>query len=176
MPTPPSDRSASDRQLSKVFVYRNVMEFLVNEEIDKQFRQLSSKRLQALKRDDVAAFALNRLPSLYATTERGWRQQSLRGRRDMGAQIASIVQQAVTVVQREPVRMETPLHVDETADIEQALVDLQNLLRNENLTWKSLPDLLERTLVETTQGNITWQARPIWTDDREHPSKNFYKP
>ncbi len=55
--------------------YRNVMEPLVAEEVQ---RQLPLKLVKYLNRAQAIAYALNRLPALYATSERGWHLQMLK--------------------------------------------------------------------------------------------------
>ncbi|OLP17790.1 hypothetical protein BST81_12015 [Leptolyngbya sp. 'hensonii'] len=145
----------SDRNLT----YRNVMEALVAEEVERQFQQLQPKLARYLSKEEVTAFALNRLPALYATSEKGWRQQSIRGRRDCGTQIANVVRQAIVAVQRDPLRMESPLAPAEDSEAQAALRELKVILKREDITWRNLPEVVEQALVKTARGEITWQLR-----------------
>ena len=50
--------------------YINVMEMLVEEEVTKQIKGLPPRILKYLKQTEVETYALNRLPSLYASSEK----------------------------------------------------------------------------------------------------------
>lgn len=141
-------------------IYRNVMEALVQEEVDKSFKQVSSRLAKNLCREEVVAFALNRLPALYATSERGWKQQCIRGRRDLGSQITTTVKQAIAMVQREPTRMDVPL-VSEAVETEQALAGLQQLLGRPDLTWQNVPLYVKRALYEAEQSRVTRKPQTL---------------
>ncbi|MCS6813064.1 MAG: late competence development ComFB family protein [Cyanobacteria bacterium] len=52
----------------KSTIYRNAMESLVAEELERQFQLVPPKLGRYLSREEVTAFALNRLPPLYATS------------------------------------------------------------------------------------------------------------
>jgi len=131
----------------------------VIEELDKQFQRLSAKVAGYVNRAEVVAYALNRLPALYATSERGWDQQRSRARREMAPQIETAVRQAIAAVQRDPLRTVTPLKIEEDQDAQSALQGLRHLLRYEQLTWRNLVDIVEHTLMKTARGEITWSKR-----------------
>ncbi|MDX2097185.1 MAG: late competence development ComFB family protein [Leptolyngbyaceae cyanobacterium bins.59] len=155
--------------------YRNVMESLVAEEVDRQFQQIPPRLARYLSKEEVTAFALNRLPALYATSEKGWRQQVIRGRRDCGTQIATAVRQALVAVQRDPLRMESPLPPAEDNDAHSALRDLRTILKREELTWKDLVDAVEQALVQTARGQVTWQKRNSAPVNRNAWNSELYK-
>lgn len=156
-----------DRSLT----YRNVMESLVAEEVERQFQHIQPRLARYLSKEEVTAFALNRLPALYATSEKGWRQQCIRGRRDCGTQIATAVRQALVAVQRDPLRMEAPLNSHEDTESEAALRELKAILKREELSWRNLVESVEQALLKTARGEITWQKRgggtgkPGWNSD-----------
>lgn len=143
----------------KTTIYRNVMESLVKEEVERQFQLIPPRLARYLNKEEVTAFALNRLPAMYATSEKGWRQQVIRGRRDCGTQIATAVRQALAAVQRDPLRMETPLAPPDDSEALNALRELRKILGREELTWKGLVDAVEQALVRTARGEITWNKR-----------------
>ncbi|MCS6812921.1 MAG: late competence development ComFB family protein [Cyanobacteria bacterium] len=140
------------------FVYRNAMEHLVAEEIDKQFRMIPPRLARYLNKKEVAAFALNRLPSLYATSEKGWRQQCLRGRRDYSEQIATAVRQGVLAVQKDPLRIETPIAPDAAdqggSDAYKALQALRLLLHCDDLSWQNVVAKVEDAIAKSARGEI----------------------
>jgi hypothetical protein len=95
-------------QFNRADCYRNAMESLVVEEVDRQLQRLPAKLVEYISTAEVIAYALNRLPSLYATTEKGWRQQRLRGKNELKNQVNTVVRQALVAVQRNPLRVVIP--------------------------------------------------------------------
>ncbi|MCG9890242.1 MAG: late competence development ComFB family protein [Thermosynechococcaceae cyanobacterium MS004] len=99
----------SDQQPSpKANSYKNVMELLVDEEIDQQTRHYSKQDAQAINRIEVAAYALNTLPSLYASSQEGVGIQYQRGRQDLSDRITASVLEALTIIGKQPQRDSTP--------------------------------------------------------------------
>ena len=143
----------------QVLTYRNVMEALVLEEVEKQYQGLPPKVAAYVNRAEVIAFALNRLPPLYATSEKGWEQQRTKAYKDMHNQIVTAVRQAIAAVQRDPLRATTPLKVQEEQESQMALQGLRELLRREELSWRNLVEVVESALVRTARGEITWRKR-----------------
>ncbi len=157
------------------FTYRNAMESLVVEELERQVQRLPQKQLAYLNTAEVVAYALNRLPALYATSEKGWQQQRLRGKNELSNHISTAVRQAIVAVQRDPLRVSVPLRSQQDLDANAALQGLRQLLGREELSWKNLVDAVEHTLVRTARGEITWRkqgshGRNIydWNDNRYH--------
>lgn len=93
----------------KSLVYRNAIEPIVVQEVEHQLRHLSPKMLKYIDPLQVIAYALNRLPALYATSEEGWHWQQARATTKMREQIATAVRQALVAVQRDPLKVSTPL-------------------------------------------------------------------
>lgn len=73
----------------------NVMEELVLSEAIAQVAQIDEVSEQSLDVGDIAAYALNRLPPLYATTEEGAQYQRSRAKDELQALIASQVKEAI---------------------------------------------------------------------------------
>ena len=73
----------------------NVMEELVLTEAISQVAEVESKSNQTLDLGDVAAYALNRLPPLYATTEEGASYQRDKARAELSDLIAQQVTESV---------------------------------------------------------------------------------
>lgn len=74
----------------------NVMEELVLTEAISRVAEIESTSDKTLDLGDIAAYALNRLPPLYATTEEGANFQRENARGDLSALIAEQVQQAIS--------------------------------------------------------------------------------
>lgn len=154
-------------------IYLNVMEPLVTEEVQRQLQHLPTKVSSYINEVEVIAYALNRLPPLYATSEQGWQQQQRKAKQTMGSQITQAVRQAIAAVQQDPLRSTRPLQLPDQQDARLALTGLRELLCASDLSWKNLVDQVEQALVSATQGNITWrQRRPrsregtAWRDSR----------
>lgn len=153
--------------------YRNGMEPLVVQEVDKQLKLLPSKTVIYINKTEAIAYALNRLPPLYATSEKGWQQQQARANRDLHSQIVTAVRQAIVAVQRDPLRSVTPLKLEEEREASVALQELKELLKMNHLSWKNVVDQVEHALIRTARGEITWRKRGSnvaegteWRDNR----------
>ncbi|MCP2726887.1 late competence development ComFB family protein [Limnofasciculus baicalensis] len=73
----------------------NVMEELVLTEVISQIADIEAKKDRVLDVGDIAAFALNRLPPLYATTEEGAKYQRERAKEEFQDLIAKQVSDAI---------------------------------------------------------------------------------
>jgi hypothetical protein len=74
----------------------NVMEELVLTEAISKVTEIEGTTGQTLDLGDIAAYALNRLPPLYATTEEGARYQRERAKEELYALIANSVREAIS--------------------------------------------------------------------------------
>ncbi|GAB4285922.1 MAG: hypothetical protein Fur0025_18020 [Oscillatoriaceae cyanobacterium] len=87
-------------------LYRNAMEQLVAAEARRQVRSLPPKLIASINVEQVieqaTAYALNRLPGLYATSERGWNFQQQKAKEKYGIEIVAAVRQGLAAVQRDP--------------------------------------------------------------------------
>ncbi len=139
--------------------YRNVMESLVVDEVEKQFQRLSAKVTSYVNKAEVIAYALNRLPALYATSEKGWEQQRARARKELDSQIVAAVRQAIAAVQRDPLRAVVPLKIGAEQESQAVIQELKELLGQEDLSWRNLVDAVENALIRTARGEVTWRKR-----------------
>ncbi len=137
--------------------YVNIMEPLVAEEVDRQIAHLPRKLAHYVNRVEVITYALNRLPALYACSQKGMQLQTQRAKRDLRQQIQTAVRQGLVAVQQDPLRVAVPLHAVEDSEAHEALQKLKLLLQNEGLTWKNLVGAVEQTLIQTLQGEMTWK-------------------
>jgi hypothetical protein len=74
----------------------NVMEELVLTEAIARVAEIEATSDRTLDLGDIAAYALNRLPPLYATTEEGAAYQRNRAKEDLSALIAQCVNEAIS--------------------------------------------------------------------------------
>jgi hypothetical protein len=138
----------------------NVMEDLVREEVSKQIRTVHPSMREYINPVEVLTYALNRLPPLYACSEKGKSQQTLLARKEYREKISISVRQALIAVQRDPLRKSQPL-VSEIAENYQqaqtALQDLQKFLDEHDLsdyqkiTWGNLVKMVQKALNRTSR-------------------------
>ena len=120
--------------------YINVMELLVAEEVEYQLRQLPTRVLKYVKPIEVETYALNRLPSLYAVSEKGWQAQYQKAKHELRKEIDRAVRQAIAAVQVDPLRASRPLVCRPAISGSNAalLEQFRAALGQPNLTWESL--------------------------------------
>ncbi|ESA38222.1 late competence development protein [Leptolyngbya sp. Heron Island J] len=122
--------------------YINVMELLVAEEVEQQLRQLPTRVLKYVKPIEVETYALNRLPSLYAVSEKGWQSQYHKAKHELRKDIGNAVRRAIAAVQVDPLRASRPLvrrPASHAGGANMALLEQFRIaLGQPNLTWESL--------------------------------------
>lgn len=94
-------------------IYRNVMETLVAEEVQRQVQNLPPQTVKYINPVQVTAYALNRLPPLYATSIEGWQRQQERAKKKFENQIFLAVRWGLAIVQSDPLKVATPLKLSE---------------------------------------------------------------
>ena len=107
--------------------YRNALEPLVTEEVERQLQNLPPKLLKYINPVLVTAYALNRLPALYATSVEGWQRQQQRAIKELQSKITSSVRQGLAAVQRDPLKVATPLNLSGTMEVNKEQVTEQEL-------------------------------------------------
>jgi hypothetical protein len=147
--------------------YINVMELLVAEEVEKQVKGMQPRMLKYLKRVEVETFALNRLPSLYASSEKGWQLQYEKAKSELHNQIKSAVRQAFAAVQVDPIRSSEPLKLQDSETASAALNALREMLRQPDLSWDGVINRLRSALgqrvesqAEAGEGSHRTRYRP----------------
>ncbi|MDJ0708640.1 MAG: late competence development ComFB family protein [Leptolyngbyaceae cyanobacterium MO_188.B28] len=150
--------------------YTNVMELLVAEEVDKQFSQLPPRVMKYVKRLEVETYALNRLPSLYASSEKGWQYQYDKAKREFDQQVSHAVRQAFAAVQVDPIRLSKPLPLSEGAESQIALQALREMLHQPDLSWEAALRELGQAL------NADESGKPTPQPSREHDSRTVFRP
>ena len=145
---------------------KNVMEHLVAEEVERQRQQLTPKVARYITPLEVIAYALNRLPALYATSQTGWERQIQRGKQEFGPQIAAAVRQGIAAIQQDPLRLVHPLDASDSVSAQTALQELKVLFRYENLSWDNLVSIVKAALIQTAKAERRpGKAHPISDPD-----------
>ncbi|MGC9524708.1 MAG: late competence development ComFB family protein [Limnospira sp.] len=139
----------SKEKNAKAQNYQNVMEILVNEEIDRQLQHLSENLLKYINRIEVATYALNRLPPLYASCQEGLAKQKQQAKK-YRSKIHETVRQALAAVQRDPIRLSTPLMSPEEVQYEQTLRELIDLLPQQTDARRNALELVRHAIATPT--------------------------
>jgi hypothetical protein len=127
---------------------RNATEELVVEETKTQILRLPSGVKAKTNIDEVAAYALNRLPPLYATTRRGYIQQQKRAYTDLKQELTQTISRGLIGVRKDILKDITPLPPEELEREERSLLKLQEILGVNDLRWQDVPKTLERILLD----------------------------
>ncbi len=135
--------------------YINVMELLVAEEVEKQIAGLSPRVLKYLKGVEVETYALNRLPALYASSEKGWQHQYEKAKRELRHQIKSAVRQALAAVQVDPIRASEPLKLEADESASKALDALREIFKQPDLSWDTAINRLRMVLTQRSNPGQT---------------------
>ncbi|MEM7759256.1 MAG: late competence development ComFB family protein [Cyanobacteria bacterium P01_A01_bin.40] len=137
------------------YINRNVMEVLVADEIDRQIVRLPNNIKKFINTIEVATYALNRLPALYASSQQGFNKQKLKGRSEYCVKITQEVRKGFAAVQQDLLRCSTPLLAENEAEIDQSIADakaalqeLADYLPEKDLTWKNVVKLVKPLLAE----------------------------
>ena len=144
-----------NNKLEHDYINRNVMEILVSEEIERQIGRLPSNIRKFVNPLEVATYALNRLPALYASSQQGYNKQKIRGRSEYNVKITQEVRKGFAAVQKDLLRSSTPLTADLDKNIDRdlqeakaALQELADYLPQRDLTWKNIVKLVKPLLAE----------------------------
>jgi hypothetical protein len=157
-------------RLNLARTYINAMEMLVEEEVDRRISKLSQGHQAYLNRMEIIAYALNKLPPLYATGEKGLEHQMQIGRTQHGARIQQAVQLSLAAVLRDPILNYTPLKLQAPAGMREILKRIRILLHNEQIDWETLPDILENLMKQTPRGTQIAAVNSVTSPRSTHPA------
>jgi hypothetical protein len=139
----------------------NVMEALVDDEIEAFLEAHSGDRgIRYINPSQVKAFALNRLPGLYATSELGWQKQWERGKVEFAATIQTAVHQGFAAVNRDPLRYNDAL-LPPQDEAELALATLAKVFRRNDLCWGNLVEAVHEALNQAEASGQAWRRSGV---------------
>lgn len=149
--------------------YTNVMERLVAEEVERQKAKLPPKLREYIKTIEVETYALNRLPALYASSEKGWQIQYEKAAKVHAEAVYKAVRQGIAAVQVDPLRASQPLSVRQNDESEVILTAFRNMLNQPDLGWEDILYKCKRILLPRNHPD-----RPPLKDESQH--KAFWQP
>jgi phosphoenolpyruvate carboxylase len=156
-------------------IHQNIMELLVEEEIEKQIKHYPENIKSYLNKVDIATYALNRLPPLYASSEKGKNQQIQIGHQKYHQEITTIVRRALAAVERDPIRQSIPILAESDTKLQEAetaLEELQQLLKERHLldesqsllSWENLVNVLQKAI-----NKVAWRGNSPTTNSQNQP-------
>ena len=130
-----------------VYRYSNILEILVPVVIERRVQRLDEATRQKISIDDVAAYVLNRLPPMYATSRRGLQNLRQKVKSEMTDQIITIVKEALNRIIQAPERALSPLPFEKfNLELEDALLQLREFLGRDDITWRNVAEVVEECL------------------------------
>jgi hypothetical protein len=134
----------------------NAIEELVIQEVKAQIKSMNLILQTQVDISGVIAYALNRLPPMYATTQRGWSQQRKRAREEVSEQISGAVRQGILGIRKDILRVSQPLPAQELETEARSLALLQRILHRPDLRWQELRLALQESVANIhDQGSAT---------------------
>lgn len=140
--------------------YSNILETLVQAIIERRVQRLDTAIQPKVSIDDVAAYVLNRLPPMYATSRRGLQNLRQKVKSDMTNQIINLVKEALAKVLQAPERALSPLPFEKfNLELEDTLVQLRELLGRDDITWRNVAEVVEECLRAPKSDYPNWRAK-----------------
>ncbi|MEL7227404.1 MAG: late competence development ComFB family protein, partial [Cyanobacteria bacterium J06576_12] len=137
--------------------------------VARQKAKLPPKLREYIKTVEVETYALNRLPALYASSEKGWQMQYEKAGKANADAISKAVRQGIAAVQVDPLRASQPLSVRQNDESETILTAFRNMLNQPELGWDDIMYKCKRLLLPRDHPD-----RPALKDDSQH--KAFWQP
>ncbi len=125
----------------------NVLEEIIVKEIYIQIEELRPDMQPKVRVVEVLAYALNRLPPLFATSMVGWQYQYDYALNTLHPQISQLVKQGLkTILFGDPLHDITPLPNHLFTNSAGALYQLSKLFGRKHLRWRDVPILIEASV------------------------------
>jgi Late competence development protein ComFB len=129
------------------FGYSNILEKLVAAIAVRQMARLSPELAERIPMEEVVAYTLNRLPPMYATSNRGYDALHARAKVELSSQIISTMRDGLTKVGKTPYQAMPSLPFDKFRhEQDMALLELQQILNRDDITWNNVADIVAEAL------------------------------
>lgn len=154
-------------------IHINIMELLVLEEIDKQLQLYPKKKRDYINKVEVATYALNRLPPLYASSCLGKEHQKRTANQKYKSQITLAVRRSFAAVERDPLRRSVPLISEQQAEYQVAKISLNKLedlfkkqgiiASSQQLSWMNLVRIIYPLIMKTKSTSMAQHEKEFTT-------------
>jgi hypothetical protein len=139
----------------------NVIEYPVIQEAETQIQSLAPDIQKKLNLVEVVVYALNRLPSMYATTKDGYRHHYNNAIGEMHSQIVDTVRKGIrSLLLGDPLYVSSEIPDEVFCDPAGLLSRLSDLFNRKQMRWKEVPSVLDSILAENTP-DIDLLGEPI---------------
>lgn len=145
---------------------KNYMEVLVREEVECQVNQLPPDLKQVVNYADIAAYALNRLPAMYATTKRGRMIQQWKVEAALRQSVREAVQAGITVFRNHPRQPAEPWEDPESQSVEAVLEELKGVLQYQDLNWDNLVTVIKSRIIQLNRREIDLASKAAPASER----------
>jgi hypothetical protein len=114
--------------------------------------------LRFIRLEDVVAKALNRLPSLYATSAKGIGHLRHYAQMNIGSEVAIIVHESMLEVRNASYQKIDPLMFSKIRyEREQAIAKVSKLLLDREVKWQNLREVASNSLELAKSGKVCWE-------------------
>ena len=121
-------------------------------------QKFSPTELKFIRLEEVLAKTLNRLPPLYATSNKGINYLRYHAQMNIGSELAIIIHESMAeVLSANYSRMQPLMFSQIRRDREQALVRVERLLGDRDVKWQNLIEVVSQSLELAKQGKVCWQ-------------------
>ncbi|OYQ66263.1 hypothetical protein B9G53_04525 [Pseudanabaena sp. SR411] len=125
-------------------IFINVLEEIIVKEVRIQIEELRPEMQPKVKVAEVVAYALNRLPPLFATSMIGWKYQYDYALNELHPQIAQTIKHGIkAILFGDPLHDTTPLPKHLFLNSAGVLHQLNQLLKRKYLRWRDVPVIVK---------------------------------
>lgn len=125
-------------------IFINVLEEIIVKEVRIQIEELRPEMQPKVKVAEVVAYALNRLPPLFATSMFGWKYQYDYALNELHPQIAQTIKHGIkAILFGDPLHDTTPLPKHLFLNSAGVLHQLNQLLKRKYLRWRDVPVIVK---------------------------------
>lgn len=155
-----SEQDFASYMLPTACFYTNALEKPVVLTAKSQIQRLGTMVGKNIKLEDVAAYALNRLPPMYVTNRQDLKQAREKAKRELGNDLISLVMQAIMTLSKAPTRLVNPIPLAKfDRDQEEALTQLRLLLNRDDVTWRNVAAMVLEAMDGAKQQGDDWRKR-----------------
>lgn len=155
-----SEQDFASYMLPTACFYANALEKPVVLTARAQIQRLGAMVGKNVKLEDVAAYALNRLPPMYVTNRQDLKQAREKAKQELGSDLISLVMQAIMTLSKAPTRLVNPIPLAKfDRDQEEALTQLQLLLNRDDVTWRNVAAMVLEAMDGAKQQGDDWRKR-----------------
>lgn len=118
--------------------------------------------LKFIRLEDVLAKTLNRLPSLYATSDKGLNYLRHHAQMNIGSEVSIIVHESMLESRNENYQKTNSLLFSKIRhEREQALIKVSKLLLNREVKWQNLREEILNSLELAKSGKVCWERSQL---------------